>query len=175
MPITPPQRIAQPADWQELIDLDEASKVTGLTGPALEAALDDRDVYIAAQLVTAGSRRKAARWHIPNPAGRDPLQWRRGDLTLWALRLGIYPDLFHGVEVIGYTGLADLYDVEEQSVRAMVSNPDEYAPDPVFEVDSGDPLFPIVLYDKAAMRTWGVKTMRLAADGETPTRLRPRR
>jgi len=109
----------------------------------------------------------ACPWPRPSP----------GDLEL--MRHGTY-GLVDGIEVIGWYGIAKRLGfrtrkggVAEQSARSMPGRAPGF-PGPMFVVPAGGTI-EVVLCDWPAVQQFSIRTGRLAPDGVTPLRLRPRR
>lgn len=106
---------------------------------------------------------------LPDVVDRDLLQ---------AMRLGTAPAPYD--DFVGYAGIATLLGYRtragqpgEQTVRALACNPLRRFPEPVATVrlDGSD----VRLFSRAEVARWAIMTHRLARDGVTPQRLKPRR
>ena len=97
--------------------------------------------------------------------------------TLLLLRMGNYGGPWHGVELIGYTGIAILFGYQtrsgapaENTVRKLTGTP--WFPKPRFRTGIHRD---VLLFDLDEIRTYGIRTHRLAPDGVTPQRRKPHR
>lgn len=106
---------------------------------------------------------------LPAVVDRDLLQ---------AMRLGQAPAPYD--DLVGFVGIAGMLDFRtragqpaEQTVRALACNPHRRFPAPVATVrlDGSD----VRLFSRAEVARWAIQTHRLAPDGVTPLRLKPRR
>lgn len=127
--------------------------------------------------------------HLP-PHHRLSLGPERGLACPWPppddddvelMRHGTFGQLVDGVDVIGWYGIAKRLGyrtrtgaVAEQSARSMPGRVKGF-PTPVFVVPLDRGCVEIALCDWAAVRAFAIRTGRLAPDGMTPLRLRPRR
>lgn len=141
----------------------QATQVTGFSAEQLRRLVGERD--------TNATRRAA----IPAPMpGEPPYVWDRAAFSRWALRMGLRTH--RGVRVIGYTGLAALLNVEEQSLRKLATTRDRHVADegapwptdlprPRFNYKPGDPDYlhsgPRVLFDLTVVQRWARQTGRL--------------
>ena len=95
------------------------------------------------------------------------------------LRHGTYGRLWRGVDVIGYPGIAAMWGMYRrdgvtpaaQTVRGLHSEHPTF-PRARFTVLYGGRQY--VLFAREPVRRYGMQTGRLAPDGVTPIRLRPR-
>lgn len=98
---------------------------------------------------------------------------------LYAMRRGVYGQ-WRGVTVVGYLGIAQRLgfrtrggDPAEQTARLLACKPGAQFPQAVFTVEDGNMV--VQLFDWLKVREWAIQTGRLASDGVTPLRRRPRR
>jgi hypothetical protein len=161
-----------------LISLLEVAQLIGRSPHEVRDLLAQRETAVADD-----GRERAS--DIPEPAGQvDGLPaWAEKRFKLWALRMGIYGPGLDGEPVIGYTGIAQMLNLEEQSVRALMmqraarvrdqgsADPLDI-PEPYGVPDRGAIIVP--LWPIEAIRRWAMQTGRLSPDG-TPLQLRPRR
>jgi hypothetical protein len=162
--VKPPPRRRTPAR------LDEAAAMLGKTPPQVLDMLAER-----------GGQAVGRPWDIPAPASDEPA-WDWLELTLWAYRMGMHVDGHRGVAVIGYTGLALMVGLEEQSLRKLATVRQERIraegrprpkdlPIPIVVIRRHP--IDVALFASDEAHQWAMQTGRLHADGVTPRLLRP--
>lgn len=138
----------------------QAVEITGFSADQLHRLVADRDA--------------TSRAAIPAPLDGPPYVWDKPAFNRWALRMGLRTH--RGVRVIGYTGLAELLGVNEQSLRKLATTRDRHIvdegaawptdlPKPRFEYKPGDAGYlhggPRVLFDLDVAQRWARQTGRL--------------
>ena len=175
-----PSRGGPPVSGRPRLPLGKAASLTSLTAEQLLALVEERKTHIDAE-----GRPKPAIGDIPEPLSeyRGRPVWDLGQFQLWALRMGVWLAGYEGEDVIGYTGVARLLEVREQSVRKQAMergrnvdtrgrpDPDDM-PEPWRTIDKA-PIM-VVLFRKEEIRRWATQTGRLTPEGQA-RRLKPGR
>lgn len=117
--------------------------------------------------VRAGGQRRPWDLVLPVDASLHHPRWRERDLLLWSWRTGWHPvgmTARYGYRgpVIGYVGLALLFDCSEQWLRKLAARPEGGLPAPVVRLRVG--ASDHTLYDPHTCAVFGRQSRRLPPD-----------